>query len=170
MKKTLLSLLFLTLLLSASDNTVTFELKGEFGKELKALIEKYKDSGEITVIERKTVSDDKSIGQQIDSFFAEKEQKEQAAMTKDLLSAGERIFKKKCSKCHGKKGEEKAYNSSRPLNTLSLEDMKYSIDRYNLDDYDRGAAFIMKPYAMSVSHRELKGVYEYIQKINGKKK
>jgi cytochrome c553 len=66
-------------------------------------------------------------------------------------------------------GELKAMNSSRPLNSLSLEDFQIAIRDYGLDQYDRGMAFVMKPYASMLIDKDIKAVYEYIKRINNKK-
>jgi mono/diheme cytochrome c family protein len=166
MKKVLFALVATALFLSAENDTVTFELKGDFGKELKALIEKYKDSGQITVVEKKVVTDDKTIGEQIKSFFVEKEKKESEKKKIDLFALGKKLYTTKCHACHGERAEKKAYNRSRPLISLSLEDMEESIRGYKVDQYDRGNAFIMKPFADSLNDEELQGVYEYIKSLN----
>ena len=47
MKKIITSLLFIAIALFATDDTYVFEAKGEFAKELKALVEKYSKEGKI---------------------------------------------------------------------------------------------------------------------------
>jgi len=43
--------------------------------------------------------------------------------------------------------------------------MEESIRGYKINQYDRGNAFIMKPFADSLNDEELKGVYEYIKSL-----
>ena len=58
-----------------------------------------------------------------------------------------------------------AYNRSRALNTLTLEEIKTSIKGYQTDQYDRGLAMIMKPYANSLMVEDIEAIYQYIQTL-----
>ena len=65
-------------------------------------------------------------------------------------------------------GEKNAYNTSRPLKDLSIEDMSVSIRDYKLGNKTSGNAIIMTPYANYVNENDIKGIYSYLQKINNK--
>ncbi|MEA3512031.1 MAG: hypothetical protein U9R37_00370 [Campylobacterota bacterium] len=93
--------------------------------------------------------------------YKEKESK------KEELIKGKKYYINTCQECHGEKGESiTLHKTSRPLNTMSLEDMQMAIIDYNFDDYDRGWAIIMKPYAKLVMKSEIKAVHSYLQSIN----
>ena len=96
----------------------------------------------------------------------EKKQEIKYTMSKN----GKELYINKCQKCHGINADIKAQNTSRPLVDLNYSDMKTAIRDYTLDDYDRGRAFLMKPYALMLSNRNLKNVYSYIQSLSKEKK
>lgn len=58
--------------------------------------------------------------------------------------------------------------TSRPLNTLSADDMKHSIKLYKLDLKNNGNAFVMKAYANMVNDGDLEAIYNYLKSIQGK--
>lgn len=72
----------------------------------------------------------------------------------------------KCQSCHGSKGEISAYNTSRKLNILTLDEIDTSIIEYKLNQKDNGNAIIMTPYAKSVTSDQLEGIYNYLKSIN----
>ncbi len=83
--------------------------------------------------------------------------------------SGENLYKNKCISCHGEKGELKARGVSRPIKDLNLQDFQISIRDYNLGSYDRGMAFVMKPYALLMDDNDVKNVYIHLKSINEKK-
>ena len=96
---------------------------------------------------------------------------EKAKVEKELKEASidaEKLYTSKCQNCHGTKGEKSAYNSSRPLKDLSLEDMQESIKDYKNGKANSINANIMAPYANFIDYKELKGIHAYINKINNK--
>ena len=86
----------------------------------------------------------------------------------DAAINGEKTYVNKCQSCHGTNGEKNAYNTSRPLKDLSIEDMTVSIRDYKLGNKNSGNAVIMTPYANYVNENDIKGIYSYLQKINNK--
>ncbi|PUE64977.1 c-type cytochrome [Arcobacter caeni] len=91
----------------------------------------------------------------------EQEIKESATIAKELYTA-------KCQTCHGVNGEKSAYNSSRPLKDLSVEDMQESIKNYKVGKADSMNANIMASYANFIDYKEIKGIHAYLQSINKK--
>ena len=81
---------------------------------------------------------------------------------------GEKIYTNKCQTCHGANGEKSAYNSARPLKSLSVEDMEESIKNYKVGKVDSINATIMTPYANFIDYKELAGIHAYLNKINNK--
>ena len=98
---------------------------------------------------------------------AEKKAKEIQEI-KDAAIAGENTYVNKCQSCHGTNGEKNAYNSSRPLKDLSIEDMNVSIRDYKLGNVTSQNAIIMAPYANYLDTESIKGIYSYLNKINNK--
>lgn len=81
---------------------------------------------------------------------------------------GENTYKNKCQTCHGTNGEKSAYNSSRPLKDLSVEDMVQAMKDYKNGRIDSPNAILMTPYANYLNEDIIKGVYGYLNKINNK--
>ena len=100
-----------------------------------------------------------------------KVEEEKVKVEKELKDASidaEKIYISKCQTCHGATGEKKAYNSSRPLKDLSLEEMEESIKDYKNGNKNSGNATIMAPYASFIDYKEIKGIQAYLNKINNK--
>lgn len=83
-----------------------------------------------------------------------------------LQDDGEKIYTTKCQSCHGEKGELEAKGFSRPLNTLSQEDMRSSISGYLNGTYNRGMANIMQPISSTITFETLEKVSAYLDKVN----
>jgi mono/diheme cytochrome c family protein len=81
---------------------------------------------------------------------------------------GEKIYTNKCQTCHGANGEKSAYNSARPLKSLSVEDMQESIKNYKNGRVDSSTATIMTPYASYLDSKIVQGIHAYLNKINNK--
>ena len=81
---------------------------------------------------------------------------------------GENTYKNKCQACYGANGEKRAYNSSRPLKDLSVEDMIQAMKDYKNGRIDSPNAILMAPYANFLNEDIVKGVYGYLNKINNK--
>lgn len=95
----------------------------------------------------------------------EKEQKVILQKNKDR-EKGKTLYAKKCSSCHGKKGELKV-GRSMPLNKISLENLKFMIARYTNDfDYGKGQQTLMRPYAVNTNNIELEKMYLYLQSLD----
>jgi mono/diheme cytochrome c family protein len=83
------------------------------------------------------------------------------------LEEGERLYKKNCQECHGVDGNT-VYKTSRALMTLTLEESLETIRGYTWNEYDRGMAVIMKPYADLTTPDRMTSIYKYLEKINKK--
>lgn len=100
-----------------------------------------------------------------------KEEEIKAKEIKEIQEAaidGENIYVNKCQNCHGTNGEKSAYNSSRPLKDLSLEDINVSIKDYKNGRIDSQNATLMTPYANYLDEKTIKGIHGYLNKINNK--
>ena len=90
---------------------------------------------------------------------------EEIQIKKDLSEDGKNIYVNKCQSCHGEKGESTIGGYSRPLNTLSSEDMRDSISGYTNGTYDRGRASVMRPITSTLTHVTLDKVSAYLESI-----
>ena len=90
------------------------------------------------------------------------------AVKEKMSKSGKDLYTNTCQTCHGEKADLKPYNTSRALIDLSLQDMQLAIRDYMIDDYDRGFAMIMKPYANMLNDKKMKEVYSYIKTLKPK--
>ena len=107
--------------------------------------------------------------EQLKSYLNELKKEEKLEQQKkeklEDIALGKEIYTSQCASCHGKKGELKAYNRSRPLNTLTFDEIENAIKEYDLEIRKGMTASIMKPYAASLSEEKLKGVAAYIKTL-----
>ena len=87
---------------------------------------------------------------------------------KEAAIDGEKVYTSKCQTCHGTNGEKSAYNSSRQLKTLSIEEMSEAIKDYKVGKVNSTNATIMTPYANYLDEKTIKGIHGYLSKINNK--
>ncbi|WP_417331780.1 c-type cytochrome [Halarcobacter sp.] len=117
--------------------------------------------------------DEKALEEKILNRLEERKKQEIATKKKQAYirksKSGEKLYNNKCISCHGKNGELKAKGVSRPIKDLNLQDFSLSIRGYNLGDYDRGMAFVMKPYATLMNDNDVKNVYVYLRSLKEKK-
>lgn len=81
---------------------------------------------------------------------------------------GEKTYVNKCQSCHGVNGEKSAYNTSRHLKDLSIQDMEESIKNYKTGSANSQNATLMAPYANYLDAKTIKGIHGYLNKINNK--
>lgn len=116
---------------------------------------------------------EEQLEQRIMQRLQKRDEEEKAArivMVKERMSKdGKKLYINKCQKCHGEKANKRAYATSRPLVDLTLDDMQLSIRDYSNQDYDRGNAFVMRPYANILTSKRVKNIYSYIKTLKPKK-
>lgn len=98
----------------------------------------------------------------------EEKKNKEIKIIEEASIAGEYTYVNKCQTCHGEKGELEAKGYSRPLNTLSEEEMKDSISGYMNGNYDRGMAMLMQAISNAITYKDIKEVHAYLNKINNK--
>ena len=148
MYKILASLLFIFTTLSiASDDSYVFEAKGEFAKELKALVEKYSKEGKI---EAKVYKKSDTV---IGSLFQ-----------RDVSNIdGKETFTKKCSSCHGIKGERSPGYGAKQLNKMTRDEIEKAIWNYKHDDqYGGSGKMLMKSVVVPLREVELNSIINYL--------
>lgn len=77
---------------------------------------------------------------------------------------GKVLYEKNCASCHGIKGEKRAYNSSRKLSELSVEDMDAAFRKYN-GDFSYGGKYktLMQNALKKLNYNDLGQITSYIK-------
>ena len=169
MIKMIASLLFLFTTFSiAADNTYVFEAKGEFAKELKALVEKYSKEGKIEakVYQKEDIEKSKSRTKTILSVFANDTAEE---LKYADIEEGKKIYQKDCASCHGKNANDSKYASARKLSTLKPLMIVELLEGYRLNydgNFGGSNSFIMKPQADHLTSNEMQSIAVYIYSLN----
>jgi len=81
------------------------------------------------------------------------------------VEKGKEIYTTQCIKCHGEKAEKRAYNVSRPLNTLSYDQMEMAITEYDMNLRKGSYSFLMKSYSSSLTVEKIQAISAYIQTL-----
>ena len=171
MKKLTILLMLCLSVLIAKDYTVTLKAKGKFGDDLKALIEKYKKTGNIEVTEQAPAKKE-TIKEQIASFFSDQKSEENYKKMISRTQEGERIYKLKCASCHGKSGEDGSYTyRGKPLNQMTLQEFIADMNAYSSADEEtsKNQSFAMTQYASTVTNEQDIGIYQYLQNLKNPK-
>ena len=169
MKKLTILLMLCLSVLIAKDYTVTLKAKGKFGDDLKALIEKYKKTGNIEVTEQAPAKKE-TIKEQIASFFSDQKSEENYKKMISRTQEGERIYKLKCATCHGKSGEDGSYGG-KPLNQMTQQEFIADMNSYSSADEEtsKNQSFAMTQYASTVTNEQDIGIYQYLQNLKNPK-
>jgi cytochrome c553 len=193
MKKTILSLAVVSLL--SADTTMCFKknwvdpstvettaLDGGKCSSTKSLVDMKKDGWMVEDIKISSGKDgmnfmyvlkkggnivlsDADLETRLNAIQDKREADKKVETTNIAKIDGEKIYKNVCSKCHGTNGELSAYNTSKRLNTLSVEDIKVAFRDYGLSQKDNGMAVVMIPFANKYSSSEINNVATYIQSL-----
>ena len=89
------------------------------------------------------------------------------AGTVETPSDGAQLFKK-CTGCHGSKGERKALGKSKVISEMKKEDIKTALTGYKDGSYGGAMKGIMKGQVMSYSDKDIAAVADYIGKTPAK--
>ncbi len=151
MIKILASLFFIFITCAiATEDTYVFEAKGEFAKELKALVEKYSKEGKIDAKVFVKKQNDESI---MNSIFA----------SDKTIMDGKKIYDKKCSSCHGVKGERVPGLGARAMAVMSKDDIEESIRNYKNDmQFGGNGKMLMQNIAPTLRKVELNAILAYV--------
>jgi len=172
MNKVLTSLFFIFITFTiAADDTYVFEAKGEFAKEMKALVEKYSKEGKIEakVYKKENITKSKSKTQTVLGIFTNNTAEELKYADVD---EGQRIYQKDCASCHGVNADNNKYSSSRKLSSLKPLKIVELLEGYKSNhdgNFGNGLGYIMKPQADNLISEEMQSIAVYIYSIkNGK--
>lgn len=77
------------------------------------------------------------------------------------------LYSKKCAQCHGMRAEKPAFNLSRPLNSLSAEELHTLLYGYRSNSYQGGGTMkpLMQKLVRDLSDQEIETLISYIKSI-----
>lgn len=144
----------------ANENSYVFEAKGDFAKELKALVEKYSQEENVTI---KVYEKKSSSKKGILNIFSDEDQ--------DYAdpNLGKELYAKKCASCHGVDGSTSAYGTSKKLTKMSAEEIKIAFNSYLQDSYGGSMKFIMKNEVVKTTDDELESIVSFLKNTNSTK-
>lgn len=95
------------------------------------------------------------------------------AILMSLLSAslllgsdqGKEVYYQKCVSCHGVNGEKEAIGTSRPINTLTQEEVRSALTGYVDGTYGGKYKHLKKGMARTLSKEDIDAVSVYIQTL-----
>ena len=150
------SLALCSLMYAADDEqSYIFEAKGDFAKELKSLVEKYSKESNVSINVYENAPQTQSgrflnIGVDGRANYSAKR--------------GEELYAANCSKCHGEKGEKRAYGTSRPLTKISADDIETAFAGYLTDpDFGDRNRHLMKPVAVTTTYKDLGDIIVFLK-------
>jgi len=86
-------------------------------------------------------------------------------VSQSIINNGKSVYKKVCSKCHGKNADIKAYGKSRALTDFSSNKLQELMKGYKDGKLDRGMSVIMNSFAKQISEKESFAISHYIQTL-----
>jgi len=81
------------------------------------------------------------------------------------VTKGKEIYTSQCIKCHGEKAQISAYNVARPLTSLTFDQMEMAMTDYDMNLRKGPYAFLMKPYASTLTVERLRAISAYVQSL-----
>ncbi|MCI5967907.1 c-type cytochrome [Helicobacter sp.] len=141
---------------------ICFELKGEFGEEIKAIMKKYsKNLGNTNI---KVVREDADLTPQEKSFLASILGAGEVSDSKRgaNLENGKRLFDRDCASCHGEKGEISVANQ-KPINTWKAKDIADEIKTYANQTFEGQSRFVKNQIAQRYTKRDMEDIGAYIE-------
>ena len=105
------------------------------------------------------------ILQKLEKKKEEEKKEQEIVVKKNLAVEGKDNYVRKCQSCHGEKGESTVGGYSRPLNTLTSDEMRHSISGYTNGTYDRGRASTMQPITSTITYVTLEKISAYLDSI-----
>ncbi|WP_201273972.1 c-type cytochrome [Helicobacter sp. MIT 11-5569] len=166
MKKLLLTLTCAITISSSlyAGECICFELKGEFGEEIKAIMKKYsKNLGGDNI---KVVREDADLTPQERSFLASMlGEGEVSGNTRGAnLENGKKLYDRDCASCHGKKGELSVAGTKR-INTWKANAIADEIKTYANQSFEGQSRFIKNQIAQRYTKRDMNDIGAYVESL-----
>ncbi len=148
----------------SNEKTYIFKAKGKFAEELKQLMKKHAQNGDVEITEEKPdyygTSNSQPQNRSLLSTF----------LNSDELSGdikyGKELYNKSCFRCHGKNAEKSSYSTARALNTLSKDELYYALRSYKLDSkFGKSTKMIMRQQTSAMTTTEMVSVSAYIYSL-----
>ncbi|WP_297812244.1 c-type cytochrome [uncultured Helicobacter sp.] len=166
MKKFLSTLACIAIFSNAlgANECICFELKGEFGEEIKAILQKYsKNLGSKDI---KVVREDADITIQERSFLDSVLGTASVAATSKTanLENGKKLYERDCASCHGSKGEISTAGKT-PINTWKAKDIAEEIKTYQNQSFDGQSRFVKNQIAQRYVRRDMEDIGAYLETL-----
>lgn len=148
-------------LLTWGQDSYIIEADGEFGKELKNLVEKHaKDNNlSVKIYEKSDSTEDYETGRFLNIGVDKR--------ANYNSSKGKELYDKQCKSCHGDKGSKKAMGVSERLSDMSGDEIADSIAGYRGDaQYGGNLKYLMAPIATKLNLRDLGHIIAYLKGDN----
>jgi cytochrome c len=71
------------------------------------------------------------------------------------------LYQKKCTTCHGSKGEKKALNKSKSIRTMSKEDFIATLKGYKAKTYGGALKNLMYPQVVPLSDEQISALADF---------
>ena len=148
----------------SANECVCFELKGEFGEEIKAIMQKYsKNLGSKNI---KVVREDADLTVQersfLDSIIGTGEVGSNVRAAN--LENGEKLYNRDCANCHGEKGEV-SVAGTKPINTWKAQAIADEIKTYADQTFEGQSRFVKNQIALRYTKRDMLDVGTYIETL-----
>lgn len=164
-------LLSLNLFAQEDKECVCFELKGKFGEEIRAILEKYtKNLGDDQI---RVVTEDsyqaeeaKSITDSVLGIFAPEDPVAKQAKGKNLDEVA-RVYDRDCATCHGIAGT--STESSKAISDMDGDAIFDVLVTYHDGTYKGPARFVKKTAVQTLSFDDLKLLSHYITTLKTSK-
>ena len=168
MKKFLSTLICITILSSAlnAEECVCFELKGEFGEEIKAILQKYsKNLGSKDI---KVVREDADLTAQernfLDSLLGTSAEPAASKAKTSNLERSKKFYERDCASCHGQKGEISVAGKA-PINTWKASDIAEEIRTYQNQSFKGQSRFVKNQVAQRYTKRDMEDIGVYVESL-----
>ncbi len=162
-KKIFASTLLSLSLLNANE-CVCFELKGEFGEEIKAILKKYsKNLGSKDI---QVIREDADLTTQERSFLESLigTGKVTPSSKQANLEKGKKLYERDCASCHGEKGEISVAKQA-PINTWKAQDIVNEIKSYQNQSFQGQSRFVKNQIAQRYTKKDMEDVGAYVESL-----
>lgn len=163
MKKIFLASALLLSSLNANE-CICFELKGEFGEEIRAIMQKYsKNLGSKDI---KVVREDADLTPGEKSFLDSLLGTGEVASSKNYdIENGKKLYERDCASCHGQKGEVSVAQKA-PINTWKAQNIANTLKTYQNQTFEGQSRFVKNQIAQRYTKQNMLEIGYYLESLN----